>query len=165
MKRREFLSGLRQFIAGNDGSLGNLMITAPWLDIATAPKDGTKVDLWVVASYAPHTRPPHGYRVTNAEWSPKLGWTTKIESGTDRGRDQPVECDGPGALVTATRWMPVPPGPLHVGYSDENGSGPGVRFREPSVRRDPLTRRQDLPPASLTDEDQAGPETLRDKSA
>ncbi|WP_426956801.1 hypothetical protein [Muricoccus radiodurans] len=82
-----------------------------WHPIETAPRDGTRVDLWIRASYAPHDRPPQGYRVTDAQWSPTSGWVQVIDAGSDAGGTRPLEYDGPGAFIDATHWRPIPDGP------------------------------------------------------
>ena len=62
-----------------------------WRPIATAPRDGREIDLWV-----------NGYRVTNAAWS------TKTRDGIDRWVFPEV---GSCTDKEATHWMPLPEPP------------------------------------------------------
>lgn len=59
-----------------------------WRPIATAPRDGTPVDIWGV----------HGCRRADAEWSVNDEWwvTSDGEYISDSG---------------VTHWMPIPDGP------------------------------------------------------
>ena len=67
----------------------------PWIDIASAPKDGRAVDLWI-----------HGYRITNCQWDQTnkkwmVGWLD------DQGKFQSFAIMwGP-----PTYWMPIPEPP------------------------------------------------------
>ena len=67
-----------------------------WLPISTAPKDGTKVDLWVIFNgTGPH-------RVTDAHWNDKLSdWQLGQYNASDY-MTHPV----------ITHWMPIPDAPV-----------------------------------------------------
>lgn len=68
-----------------------------WLPIETAPKDGRRVDLWVI------DRAGHGYRYPDVrfDWiaDDSFGWT----DANSHGRLEPD--------VAPTHWMPLPSPP------------------------------------------------------
>lgn len=70
-----------------------------WFSMDSAPKDGTKVDLWVVTAHK-------GYRVIDAYWE-SLCWIVRDKNSQDRG------------LVSGhpTNWRrpPLPPAPVRSG--------------------------------------------------
>lgn len=70
-----------------------------WQDIATAPKDGTRVDLWCIdhLHYA-----KQGQRVVNVAWGPVRDWM-----GTERDDWQ----HGHGEDFQPTHWRPLPSPP------------------------------------------------------
>lgn len=73
-----------------------------WRDIRTAPKDGTKIDLWVVF-------PDGGRRWPDASW--KLAGQTAF-SGPDNWASQDgVPLHGLVDRPVATHWMPPPAPP------------------------------------------------------
>lgn len=63
-----------------------------WQDISTAPKDGTKLDLWVVFQET------GARRVPDAHWNDKLG-------GWQLGQHNALDYMTPPAI---THWMPLP---------------------------------------------------------
>lgn len=75
-----------------------------WQPIASAPKDGTIVDLWV----SHPDRAGGGYRETNVKWDGEAWvygyrWTNFVEGFfTDAGVP----------LIRATHWMPLPAPPV-----------------------------------------------------
>src|SRR5574343_444311 len=70
------------------------VLMSEWQDIATAPKDGTPVDLWV-----------HGGRLADAEWSDrKQAWVVWGQDEFESGAD--VKING-----RPTHWMPLPSPP------------------------------------------------------
>lgn len=77
-----------------------------WQPIATAPKDGTWVDLWITS---PHS--PEGWRATNCVWidvdDPRfeyVGWASSDDHRTPKGFLT-------NPMVIATHWMPLPEPP------------------------------------------------------
>jgi hypothetical protein len=76
-----------------------------WQAIETAPKDGTKVDIWVIRI---HSLGGEGSgRVPNAYWETKYeGWWVKDA----HDGDMPVESTDP-YIHEVTHWMPVPAPP------------------------------------------------------
>jgi hypothetical protein len=76
-----------------------------WQSIETAPKDGTKIDLWVVFP----TEQPEGKRWADASWREPgqhnckgpANWTSSSGWPLHGLTDKPV----------ATHWMPIPEGP------------------------------------------------------
>jgi hypothetical protein len=72
-----------------------------WKPIETAPKNGTQVDIWVVAQDG------KGWREPDAYW-PKEGWRENCwhVPNTDLGSDGPLDSG-----LTATHWMPLPEPP------------------------------------------------------
>jgi hypothetical protein len=72
-----------------------------WQPIETAPRDGTKFDLWIERD---------SYRVTDAYWSDLQGWWC---TDGDYGPEEPL----PLAIVPApTHWMPLPAPPAGPGH-------------------------------------------------
>jgi hypothetical protein len=70
-----------------------------WLPISTAPKDGTRVDLWIIH---PQYR---ARRVTDCRWQPKgyfgARWETRGQAGVESRR----------LRIRATHWRHVPGAP------------------------------------------------------
>ena len=70
-----------------------------WQPIETAPKDGTKIDIWVP-----------GHDRATAFWSDKLGWVYDEEHiGRTFHPNKP-----PSFPITATHWMPYPGEPKGI---------------------------------------------------
>ncbi len=72
-----------------------------WQPIETAPKDGTRVDLWVRDHYCTFTDSSHGRvanaRFENGKWhDPHMEW----------GNGGPL-----GMCARPTHWMPIPAAP------------------------------------------------------
>lgn len=66
--------------------------TNPWRDIASAPKDGRMIDLWI-----------NGYRVTNCQWDATL------EQWTEGWIDTAGQYQSFAVMwAPPTYWMPVP---------------------------------------------------------
>jgi hypothetical protein len=75
-----------------------------WLDIKTAPKDGTAVDLW------------DGYgRETNVFWDGEH-WTKRLRFVPDRNRPAGSRLTGVWRVkhVNPSHWMPLPEPPVPV---------------------------------------------------
>jgi len=70
-----------------------------WLPIKTAPKDGTRVDLWGI-NHLHYAR--MGRRVVNVSWGAVRDW-----AGNERDDWQ----TGHGEDFEPTHWMPLPPPP------------------------------------------------------
>lgn len=78
-----------------------------WRDIETAPKDGTKVDLWLIDEKG------NGWRIPDAFWGYD-GWAYE----DNQFRYCEYEYKGTGDQIRdrarfarATHWMPIPKGP------------------------------------------------------
>lgn len=72
-----------------------------WQPIETAPKDGTRVDLWM--HDVDH---PAGYRMADARWEDdrwQVAWRFWVEGG---GQDSKGRWH-----IRATHWMPLPEPP------------------------------------------------------
>jgi len=66
-----------------------------WMDIKTAPRDGTRIDIWA-----------NGRRRADAYWGKRRSWTGSEECcwhPYDGMNENPPE---------PTHWMPLPPPPL-----------------------------------------------------
>lgn len=71
-----------------------------WLPIESAPKDGTKIDLWY----------PHGIgREPNSYWHSIQAWGYDVPA-TDR--HHPQEMDFMTRGCEPTHWMPLPNPPI-----------------------------------------------------
>lgn len=82
-----------------------------WRDIATAPKDGTPVDLFLTYDPTNDTcKAFTGGRVPDAHYD--NGWVAM--SANPDGEDEYYEVEVPG-IVTATHWMPSPDAPTDTG--------------------------------------------------
>lgn len=66
-----------------------LVVEHDWQDIATAPKDGTRVDLWV------HPWTGKCYRASDYWWVDAIGWRSGL-----REKDIP-------ARFRVTHWKPI----------------------------------------------------------
>lgn len=77
-----------------------------WQPIETAPKDRTRIDLWIV-KFGVDNKPLRGWRVADAFWN-EHAWVvwclTRMPDGTD-------ETDEYAIADTATHWMPLPEPP------------------------------------------------------
>lgn len=69
---------------------------SPWLPIATAPLDGTRVDLW--------TEPDEGLEQGMRGRVPDCAWSPLLRCWWERSNDRPV-------WGIPTHWMPKPEGP------------------------------------------------------
>ena len=86
----------------------------PWYDIASAPKNGSPVDLWI-----------NGYRVTNCQWDEtKKEWTEGWLDNEGKYQSFAVMWAPP------TYWMPIPEPPIAVnvlkGFAKRKQSSPGL---------------------------------------
>jgi len=77
-----------------------------WQPIATAPKDGTKMDLWM----------PSGHRVTNCYWGRPEHSCGENEGYCDSHPDHDGWVDGEDFMngyttQEPTHWMPIPKPP------------------------------------------------------
>lgn len=82
---------------------------ADWMPIESAPKDGTKVDLWIKCD---PSRAASDGRVVDCYWNTETDTWCKFDSYW--GEDSDVESNGPsldGGWRKATHWMPLPPPP------------------------------------------------------
>jgi hypothetical protein len=70
-----------------------------WQRIETAPKDGTRVDLWCINHL---TYDKRGQRVVNVAWGTVTDWTRREHEGWQHGRGEDLE---------PTHWMPIPEPP------------------------------------------------------
>lgn len=70
-----------------------------WQPIETAPKDGTKVDLWGVNMLS---WDKHGERIVNVGWGAVVCWFGVEREDWRHGR---------GEDFKPTHWMPIPPAP------------------------------------------------------
>lgn len=68
-----------------------------WRDIATAPKDGSLVDLWCV-NHLKWNKP--GERLVSRKWGPCIDWMGIEREGWGLPDD-----------YEPTHWMPLPPAP------------------------------------------------------
>jgi hypothetical protein len=72
-----------------------------WQDISTAPKDGTRVDLFGTRNGDPR-------RFTDARWAPIASWGTGEPTGDFRWMFDAYDVYGEFEF---THWMPLPPAP------------------------------------------------------
>ncbi len=83
-----------------------------WQPIETAPKDGTKIDIWAKERFVPNAPvEPKSYRMTNAYWiSDNFGngpcWVYDCECSP-----QGIEILLQGGARIITHWMPLPEPP------------------------------------------------------
>ena len=85
--RMEFGPGGSPSVTG-DLRDGTIIASSSWRDIATAPRDGTRVDLWA-----------DGHRFTDClwgEWPDRSCWCSLV---------------GIGVPAYPTHWMPIPGAP------------------------------------------------------
>lgn len=75
-----------------------------WQPISTAPKDGTKVDLWIV------DQDGEGWRMPDAAWHGEWIDNQIYESGPCERSDKNTVTGEP-YFERATHWMPVPTAP------------------------------------------------------
>ncbi len=70
-----------------------------WLDIASAPKDGTKIDLWGInlLHYA-----KKGERIVDVSWGPVRNWMGQERDDWQHGRGEDFQ---------PTHWRPLPAHP------------------------------------------------------
>jgi hypothetical protein len=76
-----------------------------WQSIASAPRDGTRVDLWVVGDDGAGERWPDAYWGGSVDTSSPFGFVYRDEGW----RDDSVAVEQHGARAVA--WRPVPPPP------------------------------------------------------
>jgi hypothetical protein len=83
-----------------------------WNPIATAPKDGTAIDGWLVTSSCDEQQPfePQGGRMCDVFWE-NGGWTYIVKEGDFRGDREPVESTGASVSSLLTHWMAAPDPP------------------------------------------------------
>lgn len=85
-----------------------------WQPIKTAPKDGTKIDLWRVRLEYGTAETFDGERIPNAFWGePYYGNDRKYDDAWvhwDGGRTEEVEITD---AYLVTHWMPLPEPPAH----------------------------------------------------
>ena len=70
-----------------------------WQPIETAPRDGTKVDIWGINHL--HYATP-GQRIVNVAWEPVSDWMGNEREDWQTGR---------GDYFEPTHWMPLPDPP------------------------------------------------------
>lgn len=87
-----------------------------WQPIDSAPKDGTKVDLWVVDKYVRRSAQDKGERITNAMWGEfkYLPDSKEVQTGWhywECPNHHAIEMDLSGGERFATHWMLLPEAP------------------------------------------------------
>lgn len=80
-----------------------MYFTSGWLPIHSAPKNGTKIDLWGVEHLSYGKR---GSRITNVSWGPVTDLLGRERDDWQHGR---------GGDFEPTHWMPVPAAPSDIG--------------------------------------------------
>jgi hypothetical protein len=76
------------------------MTETKWNDIATAPKDGTAIDVWAVNSDG------HACRIPDVAWEPITDWDGRVYEGWT-GMFPSKFC----AKYEPTHWLPLPTPP------------------------------------------------------
>lgn len=77
-----------------------------WQPIETAPKDGTRIDLWILNDSAP----PHGWRLADVFWNGHAWVVWRL--GRQKDNFGCVETEEVQIANTITHWMPLPASPL-----------------------------------------------------
>lgn len=78
-----------------------------WYEIASAPRDGTKIDVWVVGGTT-----PEGWRVTDAWW--RTSWVRTVQEGDFCGDIDELEYAHQWGTEIVTHWTPIPPCPQNA---------------------------------------------------
>ena len=86
----------------------NWLMISQWQDIATAPRDGTPVDLWILhtpksANYYDGRRTDCEFR--SGEW---VTWDNRLDEYCEVERLTPAN---DGSTYRATHWQPLPSPP------------------------------------------------------
>jgi hypothetical protein len=97
------------------------MLTDKWQPIATAPRDGILIDLWVrslglVSRDSDALRVYVAFRFPDAMWF-NGEWCDEDGNSLLRKRLEHF-ADGPGEKMEITHWMPLPPPPMEQTNAD-----------------------------------------------
>lgn len=71
-----------------------------WQPIETAPRNGTKIDLWGI-NHLHHDK--MGHRITDVAWGTVCDWLGRERDDWQHGRGEDFE---------PTHWMPLPKPPV-----------------------------------------------------
>lgn len=86
-----------------------------WQDIATAPKDGTRIDGWLKVPGGP------GHRITDMKWDEEVGeWRTGT-ANFSWPIEAPVHVETGEPVVKLTHWQPLPASPQPTAKEPEHG--------------------------------------------
>lgn len=86
-----------------------------WQDIATAPKDGTLIDVWSdYFTTGPGGGVHDGRRYTDVRWAAGYAGEGWYDNGGNRldWSDEEPDDDGYFSGRCVTHWMPLPPPPV-----------------------------------------------------
>lgn len=106
-----------------------------WQPIETAPKDGTKIDLWVVFTSRADSLKSSSRRETDCFWEAGR-WMQEVLDGDYAGEHHEVEYvrEGHWNDTIATHWMPIPtpPSAAHI----RRGEGTQSEKRAPAKEQE-----------------------------
>jgi len=142
------LAAKHGYATGHGDTVGDIMrefnaqipdrAQSPWMDIETAPKDGTKIDVWIEdfkIKAGKLIKVGEGHRITDVYWgTPYYGDDRKFDKEwviAGLPWTEPLESE----RSSITGWMPLPAPPTHnsppdVSTSHNHGEG------DPSVMPD-----------------------------